>query len=134
MNNLLNTESARVVQIFANPGVNLYAQFKAGFIFQSAVHICKRSCEYCFLIGITSFLFLAVPAQAWDGFDADSADLVEITPDSVPTPGETVTGRKYDNNTTDICVVTAVKRNSRTTEVQARCDGGSIHTYVMEGR
>ena len=35
-------------------------------------------------------LCMTIPALAWDGFDADSADLVEVIPDRVPSKGDTV--------------------------------------------
>ena len=36
------------------------------------------------VIALCASLALPLPALAWDGFDADSADLVEIIPDALP--------------------------------------------------
>lgn len=84
---------------------------------------------------LAAFLFFlpALPALAWDGFDADSADLVEIVPDTVPAAGDTITVRNRDRNTEFTCIVIAVKRNSRTTEVSVRCQDDPARTLVMEG-
>lgn len=88
---------------------------------------------------LTGFLlFFAIgawiPAFAWDGFDADSADLVEIIPDNVPEPGAEISVKNHDANLTETCVVESVKRNRRTIEVAASCPDGKLHTLVMEGR
>lgn len=82
-------------------------------------------------------MLLSIPASivwAWDGFDADTAELVEITPDAVPAAGDTVSVKSYDTDSTAVCVVENVQRNSRTIEVVARYPDGSLHTLVMEGR
>ena len=39
------------------------------------------------VIALCASLALPLPALAWDGFDADSADLVEIIPDALPNKG-----------------------------------------------
>lgn len=79
-------------------------------------------------------LFLPLTASAWDGFDADTTDLVEITPDKLPKSGETVDVRNYDTDTTQTCLVEVVNRNARTVEVIVRTPDGHQRTLVMEGR
>ncbi|MDE5879891.1 MAG: DUF5334 domain-containing protein [Desulfovibrio sp.] len=79
-------------------------------------------------------LLSPMAAAAWDGFDADSADLVELTPDRLPAPGETVDVHNYDTDTTQTCLVESVARNSRTIEVVVRAPDGARRTLVMEGR
>ena len=83
---------------------------------------------------LTGWILLPLPALAWDGFDADSADLVEVTPDRVPSRGETVDMRSYDSDTTETCLVEAVSRNPRTVELVVRNPQGKTRTLVMEGR
>ena len=79
-------------------------------------------------------LLLPRGAIAWDGFDADTTDLVELTPDRLPSAGETVDVRDYDSDTTQTCLVERVARNSRTIEVVVRSPDGKRRTLVMEGR
>lgn len=74
------------------------------------------------------------PAVAWDGFDADSSDLVEIIPDALPVAGENVDVRDYATDQTTTCLVKSVSRNSRTVEVVVRTPDGGTRTLVMEGR
>ena len=74
------------------------------------------------------------PAVAWDGFDADSSDLVEIIPDALPVEGENVDVRDYATDQTTTCLVKTVSRNSRTVEVVVRTPDGGTRTLVMEGR
>lgn len=73
-------------------------------------------------------------SAAWDGFDAASADLVEIIPDSVPAPGETISVKNHDLDRTDTCLVESIKRNKRTIEIVVMYPDNSLHTLVMEGR
>lgn len=79
-------------------------------------------------------LFLPTLAAAWDGFDADTTDLVELTPDKLPAPGEAVEVRDYDTDSTQTCLVERVARNSRTIEVVVKTPEGKRRTLVMEGR
>lgn len=79
-------------------------------------------------------LFLAAPAAAWDGFDADSADLVEIIPDSLPRPGQKIEVRNYDTDKTSSVIVKSVTRNTKTIEVVIINEEGLPRTLVMEGR
>ena len=67
---------------------------------------------------------MTVPALAWDGFDADSADLVEVVPDRVPSKGDTVDVRNYDKDATETCLVESVARNARTVELVVRTPAG----------
>ena len=84
-------------------------------------------CCFCLLVG--------TPAAAWDGFDAETTELVEITPDRVPSRGETVEVRTYDGDTTETCLVESVIRNKRTVEVTVRTpQGNKRRTLVMEGK
>lgn len=79
---------------------------------------------------------LALPPTvlAWDGFDAATTDLVEITPDRMPAQGDTVDVRDYDNDASETCLVETVTRNARTVEVVVRTPKGVRRTLVMEGR
>ena len=79
-------------------------------------------------------LVLPTAVMAWDGFDADTTDLVELTPDKLPAPGETVEVRDYDTDTSQTCLVVSVVRNSRTIEVVVQPPDGKQRTLVMEGR
>ena len=79
-------------------------------------------------------LLLPTATWAWDGFDADTTDLVELTPDNLPAPGETVDVRNYDTDSSQTCLVESVVRNSRTIEVVVRAPDGKRRTLVMEGR
>lgn len=77
--------------------------------------------------------FLAVPvALAWDGFDAETTDLVEIIPDQLPIRGDVVTLRDYDTDTSRSCTVESVRRNRRTVELVVRCPENDLRTLVME--
>lgn len=71
---------------------------------------------------------------AWDGFDADTTELVEITPDAVPQSGDAINVKIYDTDTTIAGVVESVKHNRRTVEVIVRYPDGKSHMLVMEGR
>ena len=81
-----------------------------------------------------AFALAGAPVFAWDGFDADSADLVEITPDAVPSPGDYVDVRDYESDDSKSCVVTSVTRNRRTIEVVVTDPEGKSRTLVMESR
>ena len=80
------------------------------------------------VIALCASLALPLPALAWDGFDADSADLVEIIPDALPNKGDTVDVRNYSNDETTTCLVVSVTRNSRTVEIVVRTPDGEAHT------
>lgn len=76
----------------------------------------------------------AGPARAWDGFDADTTDLVEVIPDELPSPGDSIGVRDYDTDTDHSCVVESIRRNRRTVELVVRTPEGKRRTLVMEGR
>lgn len=76
----------------------------------------------------------ASPVWAWEGFDADTTELVEITPDAAPSPGDTITVKNYDRDAESKAVVESVRRNSRTMEVIVFFPDASKHTLVMQGR
>lgn len=78
--------------------------------------------------------FLARAAFAWEGFDAETADLVEILTDIVPAPGAKVDVRAYDTDSTQTCIVESVTRNRRTIEVVVKDPNGARRTLVMEMR
>lgn len=82
-----------------------------------------------FLTGLMN----AATASAWDGFDADSADLVEIIPAAIPVPGDTVTVKNHDTDLDESCLVESVRRNLRTIEVVVAYPDGKLHVLVMEG-
>ena len=77
---------------------------------------------------------MTIPALAWDGFDADTADLVEVIPDRVPSKGDAVDVRNYDKDATETSLVESVARNARTVELVVRTPAGVTRTLVMEGR
>lgn len=79
-------------------------------------------------------MFCPLTVLAWDGFDAATTDLVEITPDRMPAQGDTVDVRDYDNDASETCLVETVTRNARTVEVVVRTPKGVRRTLVMEGR
>ena len=87
-----------------------------------------------FVAALLGCLCLTTPALAWDGFDADSADLVEVIPDRVPSKGDTVDVRNYDKDATETCLVESVVSNNRTVELVVRTQAGVTRTIVMEGR
>lgn len=86
------------------------------------------------MAALPALLLCARPVAAWDGFDADSAELVEIIPDALPVKGENVDVRDYSTDITTTCLVESVLRNSRTMEVVVRTPDGGRRTLVMEGR
>lgn len=80
-------------------------------------------------------LFLqSICCMAWDGFDADTSDLVEIIPDQVPKTGATIDVRNYETDQSNTCLVENVMRNKRTIEVVVRDSTGKLKTLVMEYR
>ena len=83
---------------------------------------------------IAGCLLVPLTVPAWDGFDADTTDLVEITPDRLPYQGQTVDVRNYDTDASETCLVESVTRNARTVEVVVRTPKGVRRTLVMEGR
>lgn len=83
---------------------------------------------------VGALLLAAGRAWAWDGFDADSADLVRIEPDRTPAPGETISVKNYDSRETVSAIVKSVKRNRRTIEVVVLYPDNTSRTLVMEGR
>lgn len=91
--------------------------------------------KYLLIGALAPVCLLSVqPAVAWDGFDADSSDLVEIIPDALPVEGENVDVRDYATDQTTTCLVKTVTRNNRTVEVVVRTPDGGTRTLVMEGR
>lgn len=88
------------------------------------------------LIGLVALAILAIGATcpAWDGFDADTTDLIEIIPDKIPDIGDTVEVRAYETQTVETCLVENVTRNRRTIEVVVRDPDGDRRTLVMETR
>lgn len=83
---------------------------------------------------LSAVCLLGSPCYAWDGFDADTADLVEVIPDAVPVPGAPIDVRDYDTEEKQTCLVESVVRNRRTIEVVASCPAGVKRTLVMELR
>lgn len=89
--------------------------------------------KYAFIAAVLSCLSYST-CLAWDGYNSDTADLVEIIPDSVPNIGATVDVRNYETDENTPCIVESVVRNRRTIEVIVRDPGGKRHILVMEGR
>lgn len=83
---------------------------------------------------VALFLLLSAPcATAWDGFDADTAVLIEVEPVRVPSAGDTVTISYYKSDFRKTCLVEEVRRNLRTLELVVRCPApDGIRTLVME--
>ncbi|MCL1985995.1 MAG: DUF5334 domain-containing protein [Betaproteobacteria bacterium] len=78
-------------------------------------------------------LLSASSAPAWDGFDADTAALIEVEPVRVPSAGDTVTVSYYKSDLRRTCLVEEVRRNLRTLELVVRCpEPDGIRTFVME--
>ncbi len=77
-------------------------------------------------------LLPAVSAAAWDGFDAATTALVEITPAAVPSPGDTVDVKEYETDMTVTCLVDRVDRNRRTVEVVVITPDKARRVLVME--
>lgn len=91
--------------------------------------------KYPFIIALMSLFLLAGSlCAAWDGFDADSGDLVEIMPDAIPSVGDRIEVHNYDQNKTERYHVESVRRNRRTIEVVVHDDNNLYRTLVMEGR
>lgn len=88
------------------------------------------------LLGVACAVFLlgGSVCLAWEGFDADTADLVEIIPDRVPEPGAAIDVHIYDKDETITCLVENVTRNRSTIEVVARDPDGRLKTLVMENK
>lgn len=88
------------------------------------------------IFGLMALYLLTLPASAvcWDGFDADTADLVEIIPDALPPIGETIDVRNYETEETEPCLVESITRNRKTIEVVVRTPSGAKRTLVMEYR
>lgn len=82
---------------------------------------------------VLAALLFACPAWAWDGFDAESAELVEITPAIIPSAGEVITLNNKDQDLIQDCTVINVTRNKATVEVVVQFLNGELHTLVMEG-
>lgn len=76
---------------------------------------------------------MATPALAWEGFDADTTNIVEVAPEQLPSRGDKISVRDYENETLLTCIVENVRRNKRTIELVVRCPEDSVHTLVMDG-
>lgn len=88
------------------------------------------TCVFLFslLAGIASVAF------AWDGFDAETIELVEIVTNSLPPDGETIDIKNHDTGATCPGIVQSLKHNASTIEIVVRYPDDSLHTLVMEGR
>lgn len=90
--------------------------------------------KICFILLASAALSLVWRAQglAWMGFDAQTSNLVEITPDLVPSRGAPLVVRDLDQDCEMDCLVEDVVRNSATVELQVVTADGKQHTLVME--
>ena len=79
-------------------------------------------------------LLCASPVLAWMGFDADTAELVEITPETVPSKGETIVVHDISTNGNVSCLVREVVLSSRTVEVRVSTSEGKKRVLIMESR
>ncbi|MDR3319448.1 MAG: DUF5334 domain-containing protein [Desulfovibrio sp.] len=82
---------------------------------------------------IVGLVCLPLTVPAWDGFDASTTGLVEIIPGNLPSRGDTVDVRSYDDDTTQTYLVENVTQNARTVEVVVRSTNGGARMLVMEG-
>lgn len=87
-----------------------------------------------FLPLLMSILLCPSSPLAWDGFDSDTADLVEVAPDKMPNAGDTIEVRSYEKESNYVALVEGVKRNVRTVELLVRFSDGKQHILVMESR
>ena len=87
-----------------------------------------------FCSAVAAFFCLPAIPHAWDGFDAATTDLVEVTPDAPPSVGAAVEVRDYATDTVQTCLVENVTRNARTLELAVLAPDGERRTLVMEGR
>jgi len=79
------------------------------------------------------FLLSAPLAEAWDGFDADTAAFIEVEPVRVPSEGDAITVSYYQSDVRKTCLVEDVRRNLHTLELVVRCpEPDAIRTLVME--
>ena len=80
------------------------------------------------------FFLLSAPfAQAWDGFDADTAAFLEVEPASVPSKGDTISISYYKSDVRKTCIVKDVRHNLHTLELVVHCpEPDGIRTLVME--
>ena len=79
------------------------------------------------------FLISAPYAQAWDGFDADTAAFIEVEPTRVPSAGDIVTVSHYKSDVRKTCLVEEVRHNLHTLELVVRCPApDGRRTLVME--
>lgn len=82
---------------------------------------------------IAILVSMATPVMAWEGFDADTTNIVEVAPEQLPSRGDKISVRDYENETFQTCMVENVRRNKRTIELVVRCPEESVHTLVMDG-
>ena len=87
--------------------------------------------KHIFMLALMLLAF-GLPCLAWDGFDSDTMELVEILPDVIPIPGQTIDVRSYDSDNTENVIVESVIRNKSTVEVTVRYPDGKKHILVME--
>ncbi len=83
---------------------------------------------------LAAFANCASAAFAWDGFDSESIELVEIQMDSDPGIGETLDIKYQESGITRTGIVQSVKHNKSTIEIAIRYPDNSLRTLVMEGR
>lgn len=87
----------------------------------------------CALI-FAGFWICSASVFAWDGFDAESIELVEIGTEGIPASGETIEIRNQESGVTKTAIVQSMKQNQRTVEIVVRYPDNTVHTLVMEGR
>lgn len=71
-------------------------------------------------------------ALAWDGFDADTTALVEITPAVIPAKGDNVDVKDSESETSVTCLVEQVTRNTRTVEISVITPDKLKRILIME--
>ncbi|MDD6180599.1 MAG: DUF5334 family protein [Desulfovibrionaceae bacterium] len=77
-------------------------------------------------------LCTAGAAFAWEGFDAATTALVEVTPALLPARGDTVEVRDMETEDVTSCRVARVDHNTRTVELVLIAPDGTHRILVME--
>lgn len=116
-----------------NIGYHVLAVFPARILPRKEIPYKCAFMKYLLLgVACAAFLLVGSICMAWEGFDADTADLVEIIPDRVPDAGAAIDVHIYDKDETITCLVENVTRNRSTIEVVVRGPDGGKKTLVME--
>ena len=83
---------------------------------------------------ICVLLLSPMAASAWIGFDAETTELVEVTPENIPTKGDTIVVHDIPPDSSTSCLVREVLRNPHTTELRVATPQGTTRVLVLEGK